>query len=205
MAGTITTFGLTEILRDGLNGRAVGVQARDANNDLITDSSTNFGTASNRTISIPQTVLTIPAGETVKKIRLFAESDVIWELDVDFAFVLQGTLTINVSFSLPTVTGFNSTGLNYLLGNGLRNQTVSVVFLGGSPVLVQGSFGTESNNEISLSSAVTGNIPQGTTITGIDVSIPSTGNLIEIRGLNNSFNDASGTISLNSLTVTLNN
>jgi hypothetical protein len=206
MAGTITTFGLKEILRDGLNSYNVAVRALDASNILITDSVVNFGTAANRSISIPQVVLEIPGGETVKKIQLFANSAALWELDVDFAFVLQGTLTLNISFSLPVTSGFTSAGLNYLLGNGLRNQSISVVFLGGAPISVSGSFGTETNNSISLASSVTGNVPQGTTITGVDVSIPGIAtNLLEIRGLNNSFASASGTIALTALTVTLTN
>lgn len=206
MAGTITTHGLKEILRTGLNSYNVAVRALDGSNTLITDSIVNFGTAANRTVSIPQTVLTIPAGQTVKKIELRAEGDTLWSLDVDFAFVLQGTLTLNISFSLPVTTGFTSAGLTYLLGNGLRNQSLSVVFLGGAPILVSGSFGTETNNSVSLASSVTGNVPQGTTINRIDIAIPGIAtNLLEITGLNYPFNDASGTIALTALTVTLTN
>jgi hypothetical protein len=206
MAGTITTHGLKEILRDGLNSYSVGVRALDASNVLITDSVVNFGSAANRSISISQVVLEIPGGQTVKKIQLFANSAALWELDVDFAFVLNGTLTINVTFSLPVTTGFTSDGLNYLLGNGLRNQSVNAFFLGGAPVSASGAFGTEVNNTISLASAISRSISQGTTINRIDIVIPSVAiNLLEITGLNYPFNDASGTISLNSLTITLSN
>ena len=206
MAGTITTAGFKRILNTGLNTYSVTVRAKRANNTIVSDEIVNFGTASNSSISIPSTTLSIPGGETITKLEIFGDNEILWELDqLDYEFTLAGTLTVNITFSIPTVTPFRADGLNFILGNGLRNQSITISYIrtNDGPVSQAASFGTEVDNVIDLASTVVTNIPAGSTVSSFQVSVPSI--TVIDQNINNITFTNSGTLTLSELKVTLTN
>ena len=204
MAGTMKPHGLKEILRTGLDNYQVSFRALRENNSLITDTVKSFNDAVNRSVSLPQVVLTIPGGETVKKLEITGEGDVLWDLDVDYEFQIEGTLTVNLSISLPATSPFTAAGLTFILGKGLRNRSVTVGFTSNDapPVLASGSFGTESDNVIDLSGSITGNVTNPGTYNAFEVQAGGIGNILRVEGLNYVF-ETTGTLSLTQLQITL--
>ena len=196
--GTIKDDMLERTLDLGLRNLQVFIVALDSSNAVLANSGEiEFpATSINRTMALPEVVLSITGGNTVSKIVLRRSKLVnlpgggsetqtfdFWELSTNYVFEQDGTLTLNLGFKLgPTgVLGSSLTqmGIARVLERGLSFRDVRVFFLdtveGTEHVTGIGSFdspvGGSGEFTVDITSSFSTDVPSGAHIESADITV----------------------------------
>ena len=140
----LTTGGLATILLNGLDDlqctiRLFGDSADYPGDPAITKTAT-FGTVSNSSVSLTDNVIPIPSSLPSGGIYTIIDiiqgtttspGSVLYKEDVQLQFANEGSLTFNLTISIPTVTPFVAAGINRMLTNGISAKEFNCRFFSG--------------------------------------------------------------------------
>lgn len=137
----LTVNGLAAILSNGLENQSCTIRLFNSEQDYPASpaltKAASFGSVANSSVSLINNVVSIPtaAGFDIVDIIAGSSGSVLYKEDVQLSFANEGSLTFNLTVSIPSVTPFVSFGINRMLRAGLAQKSFECrFFAGGSQV-----------------------------------------------------------------------
>lgn len=184
--GIIKEEFLKQALNTGFDSYEAVLVAKNTVNPNIASQAITFNAVQSNSTSIPQVVLSIPGSTTVTKLELQSTGgQVLWELEETYEFIVPGSLTVDIQFTLQMTGQNNSTFLqgvdNYILTNGLATKSLLLYYMQPGPLThttssgTMGNIGSISSSDeqatISLASSTVANITGPVDITEIRIFV----------------------------------
>ena len=167
----LTVNGLAAILSNGLENQSCTIRLFNSEQDYPASptltKAASFGSVANSSVSLINNVVSIPsaAGFDIVDIISDPAESVLYKENVQLSFANEGSLTFNLTISIPTVTPFVAAGINRMLVAGLAQRQMNPRFFIGNDDI--GAFGT-----VTYANAPTTDVNAGTA--KISLNAPST-------------------------------